>query len=120
MRNEAVVEKQQVAGEKLARLTRPDEFMDHEIVREFATRKGLVGNRIDWTNLFLTETQAQLLEHLIEFQAFLANEGLETTAKEIFDAVQTLFERGQTAFSPATLAEIVNEQRQAERTAPSF
>jgi hypothetical protein len=120
MRNEAVVEKQQATGDKLARLTRSDEFMDHEIVREFAKRKGLVGKRIDWTNLFLTETQAQLLEHLIEFQAFLANEGLETTAKEIFDAVQRLFERGQTAFSPATLGEVVKEQRQANRTGLTF
>src|SRR5882762_2308064 len=112
MTNELVVEKQEATGETLARLTQSDDFMDHGIVREFAKRKGLVGKRIDWTNLFLTETHAQLLQHLIDFQAFLANEGLETAAEEIFDAVQKLSEGGQTAFSPATLGEAVKEQRQ--------
>jgi len=90
---------------------RPDEFKNHGIVAEFAQRAGWVGHTIDWTNLFLTEKQVQSLEQLIEAQGALADEGLTTTPKEIFDAAETLFNRGKTAFSHTELGEAVKEQR---------
>jgi hypothetical protein len=104
---------------------RPDEFMHHGIVAEFAKRSGWVRyssglhGLLDWTPLFLTEGQAESLEHLIEAQGFLTNEGLTTTPKEIFDAVQTLFNRGQTVFSHTELGEVIKEQRQTG-TVPTF
>ena len=113
MKNEAVIERQKAAGEKLARLTRPDEFMNHGIVTEFARRAGWVGHTIDRTNLFLSEELAQGLEQLIEAHSRLGNaEGLTATPKEIFDAAETLANRGKTLFTHAELGEVVEELRQ--------
>jgi hypothetical protein len=91
---------------------RPDQFRNHGIVGEFARRAGWIKDDIDWTPLCLTERQAQSLEHLIEFQDLLANDGLATTPGEIFDALDMLFKRGMTAFSHTELGEVVKAQRQ--------
>lgn len=68
---------------------RPAEFCGHEIVPELARRLNL--DRVSWWPLLLLETQAQILEHLIDLQETYA---VRPTAAQMVDAALALADNG--------------------------